>query len=291
MDSAASRPTIEIESVHGRLECFENDLITRQIREFGAHTRPEFAFALATLDPRMSVFDMGAHVGTFALAALTRLLPGTRLLCVEGNPETYAVLERNLADRGAAQVETRLSFVGNVESMAYQNTEGNTGAGALVPSDEGQALVSASLDELAARYFIPDFIKIDVEGSEFDVLSASTMLRDHRPILYLEIGNDALARHGHTATDLNDLLSDLDYAFYVNTLDRNAAHDLFRVERLERLDTRRAKLFDAVCIPRSAAINDPMARLAESAQRRPPRLLKRLSRRLRRQLARAPRDA
>jgi len=50
----------------------------------------------------LDILDIGANVGSFALWA-TRRWPGSRLRCFEPNPETFAILNRNLAGYGQLQ--------------------------------------------------------------------------------------------------------------------------------------------------------------------------------------------
>ena len=57
----------EVDTIFGRIRAFPGDLITEQLVSFGAHTRPELAFLLNMVDEGDGVFDLGAHIGTFAL--------------------------------------------------------------------------------------------------------------------------------------------------------------------------------------------------------------------------------
>ena len=42
---------LEVDTVFGRIWTFDNDIITNQILQFGAHTRPELAFLLSVIRP------------------------------------------------------------------------------------------------------------------------------------------------------------------------------------------------------------------------------------------------
>jgi hypothetical protein len=58
--------TIAVDTTFGRIETFVDDLITNQLLQFGAHTRPELALLLSIIEPGDFVFDVGAHIGTFS---------------------------------------------------------------------------------------------------------------------------------------------------------------------------------------------------------------------------------
>ena len=67
----------------------------------------------------------------------------------------------------------------------------NLGATRMVADDDG-AIESMPLSELVTEPV--DFIKIDVEGMEMQVLKgAAALIRRDRPTLMVEIGNDRLA--------------------------------------------------------------------------------------------------
>ena len=68
------------------MEAFANDLVTNQIKKFGAHTRPELAFLLSVVDEGDAVFDIGGHIGTFAIPLAQKVGPSGRVLVVEPSP-------------------------------------------------------------------------------------------------------------------------------------------------------------------------------------------------------------
>src|SRR5438045_8573886 len=88
---------IEVNSIFGPLEVFSGDLITEQIVSFGAHTRPELAFLISVIRPGDDVFDIGGHVGTFAIPMAQNIGPTGHLLVVEAYSKNLALLRRNLS--------------------------------------------------------------------------------------------------------------------------------------------------------------------------------------------------
>lgn len=249
-------------SEFGSILCYKDDLISQQIKDFGNHTRPEFAFATSVLDHSMAVFDLGAHIGTFSLVALRKLHEGSRLLSVEGNPTTFDLLAKNLESRGVTRTATVNAFVGEGKQLRYEPKLGNSGAGRLIPSQETlRGIDFFSIDELVKKYFTPDYIKIDVEGMEYHCLSKYSTLHVDLPIIYLEINKTALSIHGHSSLDLDDLLRPMGYSFFVNSGDRNAKHDIFRVTKIKSLIGYR-DFYDVLCIPAHSEKLAPLDRVS-----------------------------
>lgn len=73
---------------------------------------------------------------------------------------------------------------------------------------EGQTVAVVNIDSLGLN---PDFIKIDVEGYEFDVLrGARDTLEQYRPVLMVE-ENHLCKRYGHKESDASDFLLSIGY--------------------------------------------------------------------------------
>ena len=132
------------------------------------------------------VFDIGAHVGD-RVASFRRL--GARVVAVEPQPAVLRALR--LMFRNDAGVSLVPGAVGASEGIArmFLNTANPTvstlsqdfiAAADGAPGWEGQEWDSATdvavttLDALIAVHGLPDFIKIDVEGHEAEVLSGLT---------------------------------------------------------------------------------------------------------------------
>ncbi len=129
------------------------------------------------------VFDIGAHVGD-RIAAFRRL--GARVVAAEPQPalvttlrliygrDRGVVIEPTAVGRASGTVELRINTDNPTVSTA---SEDFMHAAANAPGWEKQVWTKSTrvpvttLDELIARYGMPSFIKIDVEGFEADVLA------------------------------------------------------------------------------------------------------------------------
>ena len=154
------------------------------------------AVAAAALPPDGVVLDVGANIGLSALA-LAPLVPRGRILAVEPSPRTVAALRRTLALNGLeARVAVEGVAVGAAPGeAAFHAAAHSAGAHLMDPGTlGGDALPQVrvpveTVDALVARHGLArlDFIKIDVEGFETEVLDgARASLARHRPLVFAE---------------------------------------------------------------------------------------------------------
>jgi FkbM family methyltransferase len=129
------------------------------------------------------VFDVGAHVGN-RIASFRRL--GARVVAVEPHPALVKVLKLLYGRTPTVTVEA--AAIGNRMGIAklminIDNPTTSTASPAFIDAARGAAgweaqhwptsvnVTMTTLDAIMARYGTPDFIKIDVEGFEAEVLA------------------------------------------------------------------------------------------------------------------------
>jgi FkbM family methyltransferase len=140
------------------------------------------------LRPETRYVDLGAWIGTTVLLAATRV---ARVVCAEPDPLAYAVLAENLALNPSSAAKTVALRVA---------AGGRDGTITLTAADEGGRSLSSVVrrGDAGARWQVElvsfrtllerggldgaDFVKIDVEGAEYELLSAPL---PGRPTLFL----------------------------------------------------------------------------------------------------------
>jgi FkbM family methyltransferase len=241
-------------SMFGPIEVYQGDLITKQINEFGNHTRPEFNFAVCALDSGDSIFDIGAHIGTFTMRAQLSFGKSGRALCVEGTTETFELLQRNILRLGLSQCEAVNAIVSSsslrnleMEPEQFANPAPlNTGGKSVIQTRDANEIV-VTIDALIAKYFEPNYLKLDIEGCEAVAIMDSEFVRTRKPILYFEVNVVAMARFEASIDELDTYLRDLGYLFFINIGPRNARFDGFKVKELASIVGYK-KFFDVLAV-------------------------------------------
>jgi hypothetical protein len=92
---------------------------------------------------------------------------------------------------------------------------------------------------------------------ELAVLRSGAALIDvHRPLLYVEVFTDQLARYGTTVADLDPFLTARRYVFFRNGGPRNSTSDDFAISYLPRLADG-GPFFDCLAVPLERIYDEP----------------------------------
>lgn len=234
--------TLRIETPHGTFHGPAEDLITRQLVEFGGHTRNELAMVLSFVTAGDVVLDVGGHIGTFAVPLARKVESTGRVFAFEPTRVSHDFLVRNVRENGVEGIVhvERLGASDRPGTLHARRPEGNTGATFLSEHQGDEAVQTVVLDEWwrarspAGKLRIA-LIKIDTEGMDCRVLKGARGIleRDH-PVLYFEFNPRTLARAGSSVRELEQLLDEHHYHCFVNLGARNSSRDDFRLGRIRR---------------------------------------------------------
>ena len=171
-----TNPRDLIQAAHLRGEFFEQDSLAK-LKSLLKKDKP-------------SIVEVGANIGNHVVW-YARHLDASRIFPVEPNPEALNLLEQNIDANGISERIDRRGWGlgagrGEGRFSAVTDDADNLGATRLVESDEG-GIETRSLDELLGQDHV-DFIKIDAEGMEMDVLAGATSLIERdKPLIWIEV--------------------------------------------------------------------------------------------------------
>lgn len=147
-----------------------------------------------------TVLDIGAGLGDFAISVALRH-PRARVLAYEPFPESFELLNRNLAVNRVENVTARSEAVGTATAMTLRTDSREAvrhSTAATSPSREGLSVSSIPLGAIFQEHGVAtcDFLKADCEGAEYDILfNASDELPRIR-FIALEY-HDGVTAHSH----------------------------------------------------------------------------------------------
>jgi FkbM family methyltransferase len=179
----------------------------RVLRNTIAEMDPELlASARLLVQPGAKVWDIGSNLGIFTMAAAHLAGNAGSVLAVDADTAHVELLRRTVRRAGNRTVTplhcgiaaesgvARLNIVGRGKAKNFL-AEAESAA-AFDEVVEQHAVVTVTLDWLAAHVSAPDVVKIDIEGAELMALrGAGLLLRGPRPAIYIEVhpGNVAAA--------------------------------------------------------------------------------------------------
>jgi FkbM family methyltransferase len=192
------------------------DLIGDVVQHLGGYFPPTFELALGMLEPGARVLDLGAHLGTFSLAAAAR---GCHVVAVEASPRNAEFLRASARANGFDTlriVEIAVSDAPGVvrfrpEGAWGQITEGwSPGVVEVQARPVSQVLREHGLERV-------DLVKLDVEGSEIAAIRGMHGLLagpDAPPVVY-ESNAHTLRMFDATPERLINTFGELGYANYL----------------------------------------------------------------------------
>jgi FkbM family methyltransferase len=169
------------------------------LRPIGPPSRETIFLERLDIDGHV-VADIGGDEGVFTLFFARRVGPSGTVLTFEPNPRSHARIVENVALNGFTNVSVRRLALGRAPSqgvLVFPTDEAARGSllediQAQILREQSVAAVEVEVDSLDHQIEcgcpIPDLVKIDVEGLEYDVLEGMTVLVATRhPDLYIEI--------------------------------------------------------------------------------------------------------
>jgi FkbM family methyltransferase len=181
-----------------------------------SHDLPECVWLFSHIRAGMRVADCGAHHGFLTIPLSKAVGPTGVVGAWEALPRNAAVINENLALNGCHNVFVHPLALGDERKMVRFWTHTSN---SLVPwqspeygNDEVQMV---RLDDEIPAHVKIDLIKIDVEGSDLQMVRGARRVLSERPIIDLELHCCLFEHRNDVIAEIFSLLEPLGYAYSV----------------------------------------------------------------------------
>jgi FkbM family methyltransferase len=170
--------------------------------------------------PGDTVIDVGAHIGYFTLFLAELVGPQGHVYSFEPDPRARNFLARSVNGSDIDWIDVSplalATGSGSVKFFLAKGLGSSSAVKAVQQIDaEETAIQTVSLDELVDQGSVAGpirLVKIDVEGYELDAIRGmAKVLKDHRPVMVVEVNKEMLHARGESPASLFALLTSLDY--------------------------------------------------------------------------------
>jgi FkbM family methyltransferase len=198
-------PESDVTACHGALQGYRMSVDWERFRSFVYGTwEPNVVQAVTSaVKPGMRIVDVGAHIGYYTLLFAKFAGPSGHVVSFEPSVANFALLKKNVELNHLPNVqlfhEAVYSRTGDLTINVPEDVH-NSGNASICHLERSKPLQvkAITLDSFcASSNFCPDFLKMDVEGSEYDVLlGGREVIAQSRPKMLVELhhfdGNAAL---------------------------------------------------------------------------------------------------
>lgn len=189
-----------------------------QVVNFESHEGTMFKDIIENLEYDDVFFDIGAHIGLYSCLIQDHLKDG-QVVAFEPHPANYEQLEQNIS-LNKQSIQTHNLALGNQNTemgLSVSSMESGTGNSSLLGDDKNNTVACSVRkgDRLISENIVPlpDIIKIDVEGAEFNVLSGLREILEMGTVraIYCEVHEESTV--GPSLSSFDSSVDDL-YTFF-----------------------------------------------------------------------------
>ena len=204
---------------------FRLRLPVRYFRYFPAdYESANLRFLQSSVKPDNVVLDVGAHIGLFSVLAARCMGNSGKVVAFEPTPSTFRLLRHTVRINRLDQVITPVTAAvghesGEISFYVSDNAADNSNSLVAYKTDRKLHAVTVPLTTIDRQVKEQglsrvDFIKIDVEGAEYDTLrGARETLLTYKPRVILAIHPDAIEGKGDSLQAILAELHRLPYTF------------------------------------------------------------------------------
>lgn len=197
-----------------------NDLgIGRELALYGVHERNSTAEVKRVIKPGMKILEIGANIGYYALIETTLAGPTGHLFAIEPSPYNFDLLKKNLSLNNIKNADLHQAAFGEKRAKVkfYMYDRSNLSS-FIKREDMGMETTEIEVEMLTLDDFLSlkkvDFIRMDVEGYELEILKGATKVlssADKPKLFFIEVHSELLHKKGSSAREIVETLAKYGY--------------------------------------------------------------------------------
>lgn len=178
------------------------------------------------------IIDCGANWG-LSIIYFKHLYPKCRIIGFEPDPRIFKILENNIKNAGFTNVEILNKAVWKKDealSFSSDNSLGGTISNLKINKNSNVEVEAIRFKNFIKLYKHIDFLKIDIEGAEYDVINDCKDSLNHIDNLFIEYHSSPnTLQHLH---DILSIVSNAGFRYYVKEAWNNMQHPFIYSKQL-----------------------------------------------------------
>ncbi len=241
---APKQPKDVISSIRGNIKMNLNitEYIQSTLYLFRHYELPLMKFIEKNVKEKQVVFDIGANVGFLTLTFSKQVKKNGKVFAFEPEPNNYKKLQENISLNNFKNISLNNFAVSSINDRLklYLSDDNNFGTHSLVNerinSTNFVIVDTKKIDDFVFQNNIIkiDWIKIDVEGAELDVINgAKKVLSDLKPNLIIEVISENMKKRGLSSILFKKMMLD-EFGYFPFLIDNsgNIKDDLLNNENI-----------------------------------------------------------
>jgi FkbM family methyltransferase len=204
------------------------DELSRQWYSYPDQWQAERQWWIDTIKPGFTVLDVGAHQGLTTVLLAMCAGPTGVVHAWEASPSNAAMIARNARLNNLNNVVVHPYAAG--DKKGFIPVQDSLGSFMVLPSENDPRMSMkvdvVTLDDDYDHARKVDFLKIDVDGADLEVMLGARRILSDRPYINLELHSFLFADPARTVSKIADILEEHEYRFQVDAYDDKGIIDV-----------------------------------------------------------------
>jgi len=205
----------------------------------------DFIFKYILNQPKFTYCDVGAHHSTYISNTALFYKKGMHGICIEPDPTLFNEIQKNrpkdiclnygIGFSNDINLEEELDFfimsVRSLNTFSKEEAERLDAQGEFRIS-EVKKIKTININKLFEKYFIPDFLSIDVEGIDFEIIQSINFNLNRPKVICVETAEFSAVPPGIKVYESINFLKERGYIFYADTYNNSIFLDNNYLQKL-----------------------------------------------------------